>query len=401
MQNNFNISIFVSFTINLIMNNKRYFTFLISLLAIFTCQFSSSQSLPTTPFTIIIDPGHGGKDQGASNYEIKEKDIVLAIGIKLNDYIQKNMPNTRIIMTRDKDVFVPLHQRVEIANTNKADLFISIHANYYSASSIYGSETFVLGLHGSDENLEVAQTENSVILMEDDYSSRYEGFDPNSPESYIMFEMVQGEYLDQSISLASLIQNQFKDHALRKDRGVKQAGFLILKQTSMPSIIIETGFLSNPTEAQYLNSDKGQDEVASAIYKALTDYEKTHANKSEFKLVAQEKSMTIDNANSAQSISENKDEIVSNHEQNEIKIFFCVQIAASYKKVDTSPSNWRYLKNVFIREQNGMYKYLYGQVKSYNEVKNIKIEARKKFPNAFIVALEDDNLVPLKNVLNK
>ncbi len=385
------------------MNNKRYFAFLISLLAILTCQFSYSQNIPSTPFTIVIDPGHGGKDEGASNYGIKEKDIVLAIGIRLMTYIQKNMSDTKVIMTRNKDVFIPLHQRVEIANTNNADLFISLHANYYSAPSIYGSETFVLGLHGSSENLEVAQAENSVILMEDDYSSRYEGFDPNLPESYIMFEMVQGEYQDQSISLASLVQNQFKDHALRKDRGVKQAGFLILKQTSMPSIIIEAGFLSNPEEAQYLNSDNGQDEVASAIYKALTDYKKTHENKSEFKLVAQEKSMIEDDADSTLSISKNKSEILINTELNEteLKIFFCVQIAASYKKVDTSPSNWRDLKNVFIREQNGMYKYLYGQVKSYNKVKKIKIEAREKFPNAFIVALEDDNLVPLQNVLNK
>lgn len=175
--------------------------------------------------TVVIDPGHGGKDPGAVGKLAKEKDVVLAISLKLGNYIEKYLPDVKVIYTRKTDVFVPLNERAEIANANNADLFLSIHANYIANPRIYGTETFVLGLHRSEEHLEVAKKENSVIVMEEDYTTKYEGFDPNVPESYIIFELMQNVYLDQSIQVASLVQNQFHQRVGRKDRGVKQAGF--------------------------------------------------------------------------------------------------------------------------------------------------------------------------------
>ncbi|MFW6222671.1 MAG: N-acetylmuramoyl-L-alanine amidase family protein, partial [Bacteroidota bacterium] len=191
---------------------------------------------------VVIDPGHGGKDPGASGKYSKEKDIVLQVSKKLGHYIQKYMDDVKVIYTRDKDVFVPLHERADIANKNNADLFISIHANAISTSSVYGVETFAMGLHKSESNLEVAKKENKVIELEDNYEEEYEGFDPSSAESYIIFSLMQNTYLSQSLEFASYVQNQFRERVNRNDRGVKQAGFLVLWRTNMPSILVELGF---------------------------------------------------------------------------------------------------------------------------------------------------------------
>jgi N-acetylmuramoyl-L-alanine amidase len=177
--------------------------------------------------------------------------VVLGIALRLGQYIENQMPEVRVIYTRKKDEFIPLHQRAEIANSNKADLFISIHANGNTNNLVTGTESLVLGLHRAGENFEVAKKENSVILLEDDYSTKYEGFDPNSPESYIIFSLMQNLYFEQSINMAALVQDQFRDRAQRKDRGVKQQGLLVLARTSMPGILVETGFITNPDEEQY------------------------------------------------------------------------------------------------------------------------------------------------------
>lgn len=222
--------------------------------------------------TIVIDPGHGGKDSGAPGKVSKEKDIVLAIGLKLGKYIEENIPDVKVIYTRKTDEFIPLYRRAEIANENHADLFISIHANSNLKPDVTGTSSHVLGLHRAQENFEVAKRENSVIFYEDDYNARYENFDPNSPESYIAFSLMQFVYLDQSINLADMIQSQFRERVKRKDRGVVQQGLLVLAQTAMPGVLIETGFISNPDEEQYLNSAEGQDYIASAIFRAFRDY---------------------------------------------------------------------------------------------------------------------------------
>ena len=202
----------------------------------------------------------------------KEKNIVLDIALKLGNLIKQNQKNIKVVYIRDGDYFVPLMDRAQIANKANADLFISIHANYCSSPEIYGTETYVLGLHRTEDNLNVAKRENSVILQEEDHSTRYEGFNPNLSESYIMFELIQNAYLDQSLRFASILQSNFKEVAQRYDRDVRQAGFLVLRETAMPSVLIETGYLSNKKENSFLLTDDGRAEIAHSIYGSLLNY---------------------------------------------------------------------------------------------------------------------------------
>ncbi len=234
---------------------------------------------------VVIDPGHGGKDPGALGKHIREKDVVLAIGLKLGKYIEENFEDVKVIYTRSTDVFIPLHDRADIANKNKADLFISIHANSLPGSSATGTETFVMGEYKNSSNLEVAKKENAVITLEDNYTTRYEGFDPNSDDSYIVFSLLQKTYLYQSLEFAGFIQQQFRERAGRIDRGVKMAGFLVLWKTTMPSVLVETGFLTSSGEESFLGSDQGQDYIASAIYRAFKAYKEKIENNSHFEAV--------------------------------------------------------------------------------------------------------------------
>lgn len=242
---------------------------------------SALVALPFLPFpygrekfkirTVVLDPGHGGKDPGTVGKTFKEKDVVLKIALKVGEYIEKNIPDVKVIYTRKTDKFIELTERSAIANRNKADLFISIHANAIANPKTYGTETWVMGLHKSEENLAVAKRENSVILYEDNYQEHYEGFD-NSPESYIMFSLMQNAYLENSLKLADRIEKQFKDKGNRHSRGVKQAGFVVLYKTATPSVLVEAGFLSNETEEKFLGTDSGQDLIASGIYRAFKEY---------------------------------------------------------------------------------------------------------------------------------
>jgi N-acetylmuramoyl-L-alanine amidase len=222
--------------------------------------------------TIVIDAGHGGHDPGCSGKFSKEKNVALDIALKLGRYIEENIPEVNVIYTRKTDVFIELYERARIANEANADLFISIHCNANHNTSAYGTETITMGLHKSKVNLETAQRENGVILLEDNYEQNYDGFDPSSPEAYIMFSMFQNAFLDRSIDLASKVEQQFRDRVSRKSRGVKQAGLLVLFKTTMPSILVETGFLTNPKEERFLNSKDGQSYIASAIYRAFKEY---------------------------------------------------------------------------------------------------------------------------------
>lgn len=222
--------------------------------------------------TVVIDAGHGGKDPGASGPgKTNEKDIALIVALKLGDYITKNFPDVNVIYTRKTDVFLELHERAEIANKAKADLFIAIHINSSPNPEFYGTSTYVLGLHRTEANLEVAKRENSVILLEDDRDKNYE-FDPNSPEGHIIMSMKMNAFLDQSIDLASKVENQFENYAKRKSLGVKQAGFYVLYKTTMPSLLAEIGFISNPEEEKFLGSVKGQDQLATALLNAFRTY---------------------------------------------------------------------------------------------------------------------------------
>ena len=226
-------------------------------------------------FVVVIDPGHGGHDPGAVGKISKEKNINLNVALKLGNMIKKNCDDVKVIYTRSKDVFIPLDRRAEIANSAKADLFISIHTNALANNRVAkGASTWTLGLAKSDANLAVAQRENSVILYESDYKTRYAGFNPNSAESYIIFEFMQDKYMEQSVHLASLVQKQFRHTCKRVDRGVHQAGFLVLKASAMPSILVELGFISTPEEERYLNTEAGTSTLAKGIYRAFLTYKR-------------------------------------------------------------------------------------------------------------------------------
>jgi N-acetylmuramoyl-L-alanine amidase len=245
------------------------------LLIAITLLNSSATFRPPSGFkleTIVIDPGHGGKDPGTMGKKAKEKDVALKISLKVGNYIEKNIPGVKVIYTRKNDRYVSLDERAELANRSKAQLFICIHANSLPGAPAYGTETYVMGLHKDKGNFEVAKRENAVILMDENYKERYEGFDPKSPESYILFTLSQSAYHESSLRFAQKLEDQFKTKAGRYSRGVKQAGFLVLWRTSMPSVLIECGFLSNAKEENFLASDNGQELIASGIYRAFRDY---------------------------------------------------------------------------------------------------------------------------------
>ncbi|UCS93563.1 N-acetylmuramoyl-L-alanine amidase [Echinicola marina] len=221
---------------------------------------------------VVIDAGHGGKDPGTSGRTSREKDVALAIALKVGGYIEENLPDVEVIYTRKSDVFIELKERANIANRNKADLFVSIHCNAVSGSNAYGTETYVMGANHFERNFDVVKRENAVILMEDGYKENYEGFEPNSPESYMMFNLMQKAYFANSLSLAQKVERDFKTRLNRHSRGVKQLPLYVLWTTSMPSVLIETGFLSNSNEERYLNSKNGQVYLASAIYRSIKAY---------------------------------------------------------------------------------------------------------------------------------
>lgn len=235
----------------------------------------NSGSAPVADFkvdVVVIDAGHGGKDSGTLGKKSKEKDVALSISLKIGKYIEENIPGVKVVYTRKDDRYLELDERAAIANKHKADLFICIHANANSNVKAYGTETYVMGLAKEQKNFEVAKRENSVILMDENYQERYEGFDPTSPESYILFSLTQSAYQESSLSFAYKVENQFKNRVGRHSRGVKQDVFWVLWSTAMPSVLIETGFLSNEKEEQYLLSDQGQDLIASGIYRAFKEY---------------------------------------------------------------------------------------------------------------------------------
>ena len=255
------------------MNQRNHIKFGMLLIAfLFPLALSAQRGEKIT--TVVIDAGHGGKDTGALGAISKEKDLNLTVALLTGDYIKKNLPDVKVIYTRQRDVFVPLNERAAIANRNNADVFISIHCNSAGAkgSSAVGAETFVLGEHKNAANLEVAKKENSSILYEEDAKEQYGDFDLNSPEAYIALSLFQQEYLNQSLQLAANVQDQFTKRVGRKDRGVQQAGFLVLWRTAMPSILIELGFISNAAEERFLASETGQEYMASAIFRAFRDF---------------------------------------------------------------------------------------------------------------------------------
>ncbi|QHI35350.1 N-acetylmuramoyl-L-alanine amidase AmiC [Kordia antarctica] len=342
-------------------------------------------------FVVMLDAGHGGRDTGTpgtGRYKTTEKDIALDVSLALGKMLEK-LPNVKVIYTRTKDTYPTLQQRAIKTNKKKADLFISIHCNAQPGKkgTAYGSETFVLGLSKNKSNLEVAKRENSVILLEDNYEETYGGFDPNSPESLISLIIMQEEYLDQSIEIASYIQKEFKTTAKRKDRGVKQAGFWVLSKTYMPSVLVELGFLTHKKEEDYLNSKKGKKVMTNSLYNAIKKYISLHVDIS----------------------SDAKNTVVDHHESEEKAVSrvykdvtFKVQLAASSKKISTKAYNFKGLKEISREKAGKIFRYFYGETSDYEEIKRKKEAAiRKGYATCYIVAYKNGKKISLTEVLKQ
>lgn len=362
-------------------------TNLLKLFVFFFIFLTSFQSLlafndkPRDRFVVVLDAGHGGKDPGNMGNGFKEKDIALNIILKIGKALERK-GGVEVIYTRDSDVFIPLDQRAKIANEANADLFVSVHCNSHN-SQAYGTETFVLGLHKTQENFEVAKKENSVIFLEEDYEVTYDGFNPNSPESYIGMALMQEEYLNQSILLADFVQKNFTNDLKRKNRGVKQAGFVVLKMAVMPSVLIETGFLTNNHEGPYLNSTSGQNKMAAAIVEAIDKYANS-INLSSLEDIGGE--VSVGSTNNQSQIYED--------------ITFKIQLAAGSKRLETKSYNFKGLQNVERSREDGLYKYYYGATSDYAKITDLHREAKRNgYPSSYIVAFKDGSKITVNEAL--
>jgi len=358
---------------------KRLIQLFLALSIVHSFCFLYAQSSNLGIKKIVIDPGHGGKDPGTlgtGRYKQAEKDVVLDVSILLGDYLKSEFPDIQVIYTRKSDKFIKLSERTRIANQAKADLFISIHCDAFSDYSVYGSSTYVMGMHKSESNLNVAIRENSSILMENDYELNYEGFNPEEPESYIALSMYQTSYISHSLLLASKIQSQFKNRVKRKDRGVKQAGFLVLSRATMPSVLIELGFLTNPKEEDFLISKQGKIYMASAIFRAIKDYK-----------------MDIESL-----ILETK---IEEKENQHGQLFFSVQFLSSKTAIDINDLHIENKDSVYEFYDNTYYKYSYGNVETLQEVSLLKTKLLNYgFQDCFTIAILDGEKMPLSDALS-
>lgn len=343
---------------------------------------------------VVIDAGHGGKDPGALGRNSREKDIALSIALKTGGYIEQYLPDVEVIYTRTKDEFIELHRRAQIANESQADLFISIHCNANNSSQPYGTETYVMGLHKSQANLSVAQKENAAILKEEDYQAEYEGFDPESPEAYIIFSLFQNAFLDQSLHFASLVQSQFKERVGLRDRGVMQAGFLVLYRITMPGVLVETGYLTNSKDEKFLKSEKGQVYIASAIYRAFKEYKLETEKDLPEVIVPEHKPLaeTRETTNTDDQ-AETKPEVA----KEDAKIFYRVQFATSAELLGNYSSRFKGLSSVDFYEHNGLIKYTSGNFYSFKDANEHKNSIRKKgYKDAFVIAVKANQRIDLR-----
>ena len=352
---------------------KRFLIFFgISLLIHTLCSEGVSQ-VENKITKVVLDAGHGGKDPGAVGKKSKEKDIVLDIALRAGKYINENLEDVEVIYTRKTDEFIELRKRAQIANEAGADVFISIHCNANQSSRPYGSETYVMGLHKTLDNLDVAKTENAAIYYEDDYKTQYEGFNPDADEDYIVLSMFQSSSIEQSIDLSSKVQYQFRERVGRKDRGVKQAGFWVLYKTTMPGILIELGFISNSVEEKFLLSEDGKVYMASAIYRAFKEYKQQY-----------------------EEINKDLKPVIVKKEEPKPQVFYRIQFASYKKEKSLDFKKFRGLKNVKMYEHNGQFKYTAGNEDSLEKAQALKEElVENGYEDVFIVAFVNDERIPL------
>ena len=377
------------------MNNAKLIIFLF--VFVFSGYFIVAQENRTKIRTIVIDPGHGGKDSGTmgtKRFKIYEKHVALTVSLKLGKYISDAFPEVEVIYTRDSDFFLELNERTEIANKANADLFISIHCDGFTNPKPSGASVFVMGMSKLKANMDVAMRENSAIYLEDNYKKKYDGFDPKSPESYIVFSLMQNTYLNQSLKIAEQVETQFSTRANRKSRGVKQAPFYVISRTNMPSILIECGFLTNPKEEEFLHSEIGQDYIASAIFRAFRSY-KESVEIDEPKIKDTFKSdVKINNE------VEKKIKVIADAKQeSDLNLIFKIQIGTYLK----SMLDQKEFVNLNAEEVkiNGTFKYFVNSGNDKKEADNLRNHLREKgFNGAFVVAFLNGKRISTKEALN-
>lgn len=372
----------------------------------FVVSISHSQS---NIFKVALDAGHGDHDFGAVYNGHVEKNIALAIVLKVGKILEENS-KTDVIYTRKTDVFIDLIERANIANRADANIFVSIHCNANKNTVADGTETYVMGMTKVASNLEAAKKENSVITLEKDYKQKYEGFDPNSPETMIGMTLMQEEYLDNSISLASKVEDAFESLGKKiRGGGVKQAPYMVLHKAYMPRILIETGFISNPVEGAILDSEEGQNDIAKAIADAIISYKKEYfgngdldsdANKPSQKIIEKPiKDSSNDNQKSVE-VPVLKKTSNSNSQEDTDGLFFRVQLSASVKKVALESKNFKGLKDISMSQTNSLYKYMYGKTSDYEEAKNLLKEAKSKgYKSAYLIAFKDGKSISIQDAL--
>ncbi len=357
----------------------RYISVLLLFALSILCAPTAEGGTDKGKFTIVLDAGHGGHDPGAVGRNFKEKDICLKVVLEVGRLLNENCSDVRVIYTRKTDVYIPLKTRADIANHNKADLFISVHTNAVRRGrTVYGTETYTLGMSKAAGNLEVAKRENSVITYEKGYQETYEGFDPNKVESYIIFELMQDKYMKQSVDLAQCIQQQYVRQG-RKNRGVRQAGLLVLYRATMPAILTELGFISTPEEERYLNSSKGIQAFARSIYNGIMRYRDSQGGGAPAPV------QPIDDAAETADEAPHQEAVAATDN----KPVFKVQLFASKEKLKGNDRRLKGLTPVDCYQENGHYKYTYGESADYNEISRVRKSIAKKFPDTFIVAFLD------------
>ena len=362
-------------------------------------------------FTLVIDAGHGGRDPGAIGRFSREKSINLSVAKAFGKLVEQHCPDVKVIYTRKTDVFVPLGRRAEIANNAHADLFVSIHTNSLPGKAIgRGAETYTLGMARADENLEVAKRENSVILVEEDYQQRYQGFDPKSSESYIIFELMQDQYMAQSVEFAQMVQKEFRTTGGRKDKGVHQAGFLVLRETGMPSVLIELGYISTHDEEAFLNSQNGIRKMSQSIYNAFVNYKRQHTKGQRAEAQPDETAATENAAESditlltAEKQAEEGGKPVSapaSDAQEENRPVFKVQLIATTRQIPTGSTRFKGLSPISFYKEGAYYKYTYGETTVYQEAIKMRNRIKADFEDAFIVAFKGGEKMPLNEAITE
>ena len=376
------------------------------------CMFVMTSLAANKRFTLVIDPGHGGHDAGALGAISKEKNINLAVALRFGKYVEQNLPEVRVIYTRTKDVFIPLNERANIANRANADLFISVHTNALPAGKVArGFETYTLGMHRAKDNLDVAMRENSVISMEKDYQQRYQGFDPRSSESYIIFEFIQGKNMERSVDLARMIQRGVCDGANRPDKGVHQAGFLVLRETSMPGCLIELGFITTPDEERLLNNDSRVDDIARGIYEAFAKYKNKYdrsvsvpyrAKDSEEvnlpKIVPDQEPAPKTRAVTRGKQPKREEATPEQPKRVEKKVkkaevadapVFKLQIFVGSRNLRKGDAHFKGETDYDSFQEGNLVKYTLCGATNYNEIYRLRKEKLDKFPEAFIIAFKN------------